>query len=179
MSPPTQQARKEIEESPERSLLRRSFGLRACPRPKGWNKILLACSFSFLLTVGVAMDLTLLIPHAFRTGASGVETRAVETPSQEESSFPRESTIQNNGTTLCEFFRQWELSGKGTRVSVCDHRGEIRIDFRLFLGDKATIKGMYLTQKEFCALLKLWGPIQESIWDAYRRRQPRAGSSTV
>ena len=104
-----------------------------------------------------------------------METRAVETPSQEESSFPRESTIQNNATTLCEFFRQWELSGKGTRVSVCDYRGEIRIDFRLFLGDKATIKGMYLTQKEFYALLKL----QESIWDAHRRRLPRAGSSTV
>ena len=171
MPPPIQQAREEIEESPERSLLRRSFGLRACPRPKGWNKILLACSFSFLLTVGVAVDLTVDL--------SGVETRAVETPSQEESSFPRESTIQNNASTLCGFFRQWELSGKGTRVSVCDYRGEIRIDFRLFLGDKATIKGMYLTQKEFYALLKLWGPIQESIWDAHHRRRPRAGSSTV
>ena len=106
-------------------------------------------------------------------GATGVET-----PPQEESLFPRESTIQNNGTTLCEFFRQWELSGKGTRVSVCDNKGEIRIDFRLFLGDKATIKGIYLTQKEFYVLLKLWGPIQESIWDAgtHRHRQPRAGS---
>ena len=175
MSPPTQQAREEIEESPERSLLRRSFGLRACPR----NKILLACSSSILLTVGVAMDLTLLISHAFPSGASGVETQAIETPSQEESSFPRESNIQNNGTTLCEFFRQWELLGKGTRVSICDHRGEIRIDSRLFLGDKATIKGMYLTQKEFYALLKLWGPIQESIWDAGTQRRSRAGSSTV
>ena len=118
MSPPTQQAREEIEESPERSLLRRSFGLRACPISKGWNKILLACSFSFLITVHVAMDLTLLISHAFPSSATGVETRDVETPSQEESLFPRESTIQNNGTTLCEFYRQWELSGKGTRVSV-------------------------------------------------------------
>ena len=61
----------------------------------------------------------------------------------------------------------------------CDHRGEIRIDFRLFLGDKATINGIYLTQKEFYALLKLWGPIQESIWDAHRRRRPIAGSRTV
>ena len=95
--------------------------------------------------MGVAVDLTLLISDAFPSSATGVETRHVETPSQEESSFPRKSTIQNNGTALCEFFRQWELSGKGTRVSVCDHRGEIRIDFRLFLGDKVTLKGKYLT----------------------------------
>ena len=46
MSPPTQQAREEIEVSLERTLLCRSFRLRGCPRPKGWNK--------FLLTVDVA-----------------------------------------------------------------------------------------------------------------------------
>ena len=110
MSTPTQQAREETKRS-QRTLLQHSFGLRACPRPKAWNKILFTCSFSFLLTVGVAVDLTLLISHAFTSSATGVETRALETP-QEESLFPRESTIQNNGTTLCDFLRQWQLSRK-------------------------------------------------------------------
>ena len=49
------------------------------------------------------------------------------------------------------------------KVTVCRYQGSTRIDIRFFLGQAATVKGIWLTISEWNVLLRLWGPIQTAI----------------
>ena len=75
------------------------------------------------------------------------------------------STQVLNATTLCLYLKQFALSTR-TKVSVCSYQGAVRIDIRHFIGERSTIRGIWLNTGEWRALLHLWGAIQAAVADA-------------
>ena len=75
------------------------------------------------------------------------------------------STQPLNATTLCLYLKQFSLSVR-TKVSVCSYQGAVRIDIRRFIGERSTIRGIWLNKGEWRALLHLWGAIQKAVADA-------------
>ena len=57
-------------------------------------------------------------------------------------------------TSLCDFAKSFPIS-RQVYVTVCLYNKAIRIDLRLFLNHKATIKGIYLTTSQWKRLLAI------------------------
>ena len=57
-----------------------------------------------------------------------------------------ETDIPND---LCAERREFPLKASNKRVNVCTYQDRIRVDVREFINDRATIKGLYFTSKEF------------------------------
>ena len=57
-----------------------------------------------------------------------------------------ETDIQND---LCAERREFPLKASNKRVNVCTYQDRIRVDVREFINDRATIKGLYFTSREF------------------------------
>ena len=50
---------------------------------------------------------------------------------------------------LCAERREFPLKASNKRVNVCTYQDRIRVDVREFINDRATIKGLYFTSREF------------------------------
>ena len=50
---------------------------------------------------------------------------------------------------LCAEDREFPLRAYNTRVNVCTSQDRIRVDVREFINDRATIKGLHFTSREF------------------------------
>ena len=57
-----------------------------------------------------------------------------------------ETDIPND---LCAERREFPLKASNKRVNVCTYQDRIRVDVREFINDRATIKGLYFTSREF------------------------------
>ena len=57
-----------------------------------------------------------------------------------------ETEIPND---LCTERREFPLKASNKRVNVCTYQDRIRVDVREFINDRATIKGLYFTSREF------------------------------
>ena len=57
-----------------------------------------------------------------------------------------ETDIPND---LCAERREIPLKASNKRVNVCTYQDRIRVDVREFINDRATIKGLYFTPREF------------------------------
>ena len=53
---------------------------------------------------------------------------------------------------LCAERREFPLRASYKRINVCTYKGKFRVDFREFLNDKATVKGIYFTTHEFIVI---------------------------
>ena len=74
----------------------------------------------------------------------------------------------NMNHTLCSYIKQFKLS-EDKRVSICVYQKELRIDFRRFVSNKPSIRGLWMTKQEWRSLLRLWGLIQTSIAEAEKQ----------
>ena len=63
-----------------------------------------------------------------------------------------EEKIPSNNT-LCTFIKQFKLL-YNKRITVCKYQNVLRVDIRQFVGDKASIKGIWLTLDEWRSLLR-------------------------
>lgn len=83
-------------------------------------------------------------------------------------SLPRLSAIQNrnqsthNGT-WCAYHDTFRMGRSGKRLTVCVYQGNLRVDFRQFIGTKATIKGIFFNYDEYRSLQTQLPIITESI----------------
>ena len=50
---------------------------------------------------------------------------------------------------LCAESMEFPLKASNKRVNVCTYQDRIRVDVREFINDRATIKGLYFTSREF------------------------------
>ena len=50
---------------------------------------------------------------------------------------------------ICAECREFPLKVSNTRVNVCTHQDQIRVDVGELINDRATIKGIYFTSREF------------------------------
>ena len=50
---------------------------------------------------------------------------------------------------LCAERMEFPLKASNKRVNVCTYQDRIRVDVREFINDRATIKGLYFTSREF------------------------------
>ena len=50
---------------------------------------------------------------------------------------------------LCVERREFPLKASNKRVNVCTYQDRIRVDVRDFINDRATLKGLYFTSREF------------------------------
>ena len=50
---------------------------------------------------------------------------------------------------LCAERMEFPLKASNKRVNVCTYQDRIRVDVREFINDRATIKGFYITSREF------------------------------
>jgi hypothetical protein len=57
------------------------------------------------------------------------------------------TSTSHNHTNYC--IKQFKLPNSNKRISVCLYEGEIRVDIRVFLFNKPTIKGIYLSVSEW------------------------------
>ena len=64
--------------------------------------------------------------------------------------------------TLCTFIKQFKLS-KRKSITVCNYQGKARIDIRLFINDYPSIRGIWISKKEWHSLLTQWNKIQHSL----------------
>jgi hypothetical protein len=64
------------------------------------------------------------------------------------------SSISHNHTNYC--IKQFELPNSNKRISVCLYEGDIRVDIRVFLSNKPTIKGIYLSALEWKEFEKMY-----------------------
>lgn len=53
---------------------------------------------------------------------------------------------------LCTERREFPLKASPKRINVCTYNAKIRIDFREFINDQATKKGIFFTTHEFIAI---------------------------
>ena len=63
----------------------------------------------------------------------------------------KEKIPSNN--TLCTFIKQFKLL-YNKRITVCKYQNVLRVDIRQFVGDKASIRGIWLTLDEWRSLLR-------------------------
>ena len=50
---------------------------------------------------------------------------------------------------ICAERREFPLKASNKRVNVCTYQDRIRLDVREFINDRATIKGLYFTSRQF------------------------------
>ena len=118
-------------------------------------------SLTFLVTVGVAVDVVLL---------SGKPQQAHESSVVIEEKYNNmnrtfEPNINPPNGSMCSYFRQWTLSDN-VKHTACNYLGSVRVDIRAFVSEKATIKGIWLTITEWEELSKLFKLIQRSLNEA-------------
>ena len=70
--------------------------------------------------------------------------------------------IENDEMVLCSFFKQFTLSST-KRLTLCRHNNKLRIDFRYFVNNVASSKGIYLSRAEWQVFVMLFGKIQSTI----------------
>ena len=59
-----------------------------------------------------------------------------------------------NNETACEYIKTYDIM-YGCHISVCKHRDQIGIDFRLFKGRTPTAKGILLNKRQWDYLQKI------------------------
>lgn len=70
--------------------------------------------------------------------------------------------------SLCDYLKSFPLSDS-VHVSVCVYQGSILIDFRRFMNNRATIKGIQLNPVQWEYLKRIWPYIDQSLVLAPRR----------
>ena len=58
-------------------------------------------------------------------------------------------TIPDIPKKLCAERREFPLKASSKRVNVCTYQDSIRVDVRKYINDRATLKGLYFTSREF------------------------------
>ena len=53
---------------------------------------------------------------------------------------------------MCSERREFPLKAFSKRINVCTYQDRVRVDVREFINDKATIKGIYFTSREFISV---------------------------
>ena len=130
--------------------------------------LLASVSLTFLVTVGVAVDVVLLSskPQQDRESSVAIEEK------HNNMNRTLEVNVNPPNGSLCSYFRQWTLSDN-VKLTVCNYLGSVRVDIRAFISEKATIKGIWLTISEWEELTKLFKLIQRSLNQAnYETRWP-------
>ena len=74
----------------------------------------------------------------------------------------QEEPLTALNTTLCTALNQFFLSSS-KRVTVCKYNNLLRVDIRYFIGQKASIKGIWLTLNEWNTFVKYFHKIQKSV----------------
>jgi hypothetical protein len=124
------------------------------PRIKIKRKnVILIVAAIITITLTITIEITLLTANCRADIGTGNNVSRVEVEHDD-------SYTGNN--TLCTFLKQFNLS-RSKKVSVCAYNGAVRIDFRRFIGEQATIQGISFRVNEFRTLLQLWGKIQMNI----------------
>ena len=130
--------------------------------------LLASVSLTFLVTVGVAVDVVLLSskPEEGRDSSVAIEEK------QNNMNRTLEVNVNPPNGSLCSYFRQWTLSDN-VKLTVCNYLGSVRVDIRAFISEKATIRGIWLNTSEWEELTKLFKLIQRSLNEAnYEPRTP-------
>ena len=120
--------------------------------------VIYSLSLTCLISFGVVIDVVLLANPA---SVSPSEKNSIQDRDSTAVLLPSEPSRPPNGT-LCLYWKQMDLS-LNKKVTVCRYQASTKIDIRFFLGQAATIKGIWLTISEWNVLLRLWGPIQTAI----------------
>ncbi|OOZ35901.1 hypothetical protein BOW52_11060 [Solemya elarraichensis gill symbiont] len=76
-----------------------------------------------------------------------------------------QTEIPDLNNSLCTYARQYALSNNYF-VTVCRYHGIVRIDVRLFLNGIATIRGIFLNNKQWNSLWRLRSQINGDITEA-------------
>ncbi|OOZ36428.1 hypothetical protein BOW52_10800 [Solemya elarraichensis gill symbiont] len=82
-----------------------------------------------------------------------------------ESDIQSDMTENSNNDTLCTYIKQFPLPEQ-YRLTVCLYRGRTRIDVRRFINDTATIKGVFLSIKQWNYMRIIIPRIDMAIADA-------------
>ena len=69
--------------------------------------------------------------------------KVLSTSNDTSTSMPRD---------MCSERREFPLKASNKRINVCTYQGRVRVDVREFINDKATIKGIYFTSREFISV---------------------------
>ena len=133
--------------------------------------LLASVSLTFLVTVGVAVDVVLLSGKPQQAHESSVVI--VEKHNNMNRTF--EPNVNPPNGSLCSYFRQWTLSDN-IKLTVCNYLGSVGVDIRAFVSGKATIKGIWLTITEWQELSKLFKLIQRSLNKAKYETMAAAGT---
>ena len=73
-----------------------------------------------------------------------------------------QSQVTVNNSSLSHFIKQFALPDHYC-VTVCLYQNEIRLDIRQFINGRPTIKGVYLTMKQFDFLKRLLPHLHKEI----------------
>ena len=107
----------------------------------------LACAI--LCTIALMLECT----NVILSSRCNENNHSVQVQREDKTITPRVmSTAANNETSLCTEIREFKLGVGDKRVNVCTYEGRVRIDIREFLNDKPTIRGIFLTSREYIAL---------------------------
>ena len=87
----------------------------------------------------------ILPPPTFHIGGGGAPP-LLAPPLSTPLPVHSETEIPND---LCAERREFPLKASNKRVNVCTYQDRIRVDVREFINDRATIKGLYFTSREF------------------------------
>ena len=68
-------------------------------------------------------------------------------------------------SSLCDYIQQLDLPQQ-YRVTICRYQKEVRIDFRQFINEHPTIKGLYFNTRQWNYLKRLAPHIDKSISNA-------------
>ena len=126
------------------SLHKPKFNVKKTKLKPGWK---LACTI--LCTIALMLECTnvILSSRCNKNNHSVQDQREVKTIN------PRAMpSAANNESSLCTEIREFKLGVGDKRVNVCTYEGQVRIDIRQFLNDKPTIRGIFLTSREYIAL---------------------------
>ena len=101
-----------------------------------------------------------------RTAVDNILLRALAFPvtSREARSFDAievDDVSPFNGT--CKHMRMFRIPESDKRITVCTYQGQVRVDMRVWLGEKATIKGIYFSPNEYFTLSSLNDMLTDEI----------------
>ena len=82
---------------------------------------------------------------------------------KDDDTVSTEAPPQNKSSSLCTDMAEFRLEASDKRVHVCTYAGQVRVDIRQFINERATIKGIYLNMGEFLALSRVIPMIQVEV----------------
>ena len=72
-------------------------------------------------------------------------------------------TPTDESSSLCNPQREFVLEMSDKRINVCTYQGQVRVDIRQFLNNRATMKGIFFNPREFISLREILPSVLDEL----------------